>query len=40
MKKKTEGLSADDLALIAAVLVIITDAVALLSLLKARKEKK
>ena len=40
MKKESEGLSAEDLALIAAVLLVITDAIGLLSLIKAKQEKK
>lgn len=38
-KSDLTNLSADDLALIAAVLVVIADAVALLAVLKARTEK-
>ncbi|NIK75812.1 hypothetical protein FHS15_000912 [Paenibacillus castaneae] len=42
MSRKDEqglGLSADDIALIAGILLVIADAVALLAILKAREEK-
>ncbi|WNF04757.1 hypothetical protein [Brevibacillus borstelensis] len=39
MSQKSEGLSADDLALLAAVIVLIGDILALLALVRERQEK-
>jgi|GEM_PF-6145208 len=40
MKKDTERLTADDLAIIAAILALLSDGFDLLALLRAKKEKQ